>query len=251
VTSTSAREAHSSGALFIAIVALLSAAAWIAASALPPLARIWTTILLVPLPALMIVQARQIQTLEHLPRIASYISSIVSLCILVLITMLIARYSGFTRNDIGLVDTLAPGQHAAAALALVLIAVALLFAFRFAGFREVPVLRQLIPVTARDRAIFVLLSLSAGVGEEIMYRGFMQHTLVIVTGSPAVAVVLSSISFGALHAYQGRVGAARAALLGALLAVPVLLNATLYPSMIAHTTIDVVSGIWLAKYLLR
>ncbi len=40
-------------------------------------------------------------------------------------------------------------------------------------------------------------------------------------------------------------GALRAAALGALLALPLLLTGSLLPSMIAHAGIDILAGLWL------
>jgi len=93
-------------------------------------------------------------------------------------------------------------------------------------------------------------SLTAGSCEELVFRGFLISLLVNAWGSPALAVVLSSAAFGWMHAYQEPGGAIRAALLGAALALPVVLYGSVIPSMIAHTAIDVISGILLQKRLI-
>ena len=59
------------------------------------------------------------------------------------------------------------------------------------------------------------------------------------------AWVGSSVAFGLAHAYQGLNGMVRAALLGALLAYPVVHLGSLYPSMAAHFLIDALALAWL------
>lgn len=49
-------------------------------------------------------------------------------------------------------------------------------------------------------AIATVLGLAAGFGEEMLFRGILQFELLSRTGSSAVAIGVSSILFGALHA---------------------------------------------------
>lgn len=227
-----------------------SAVAWLQSPELPTAARVWTVTLLIPLPFLMVLQARQLAELTALPRRAAYISSIVSLWILALITVLVVRTSAFTGRAIGF---FAPPVAATAlwTVALTVAGIAMLFLFRAAGVREAPVLHELLPQTRSDRALFAVLSISAGVCEEIAFRGFLLHALDAATGSAALALLLSSGAFAVVHAYQQPLGALRAGLLGALLAVPLLVGQPIYAPILAHVFIDLLSGLWLARYLLR
>jgi membrane protease YdiL (CAAX protease family) len=131
------------------------------------------------------------------------------------------------------------------------VGVAVLVLGRTLRIPESRVLRDLIPETPREKVGFAFLSLTAGITEEFIFRGFLLAALTAVTGSAGVAVALSSAVFGILHAYQNPLGAARAGVLGAVLAVPLLATGSLFPSMVAHAAIDVLSGIWLAPWLLR
>jgi uncharacterized protein len=217
---------------------------------LPAAARFWTVTLLVPLPFLMVIQARQLSELAELPRRAAYLSSIVSLWVLALISVLVSRMSAFSASAIGFFAVpLVP--LALSALALTAAGIAVLFLFRAAGVREAPVLRDLLPRTAADRALFAVLSVSAGVCEEIAFRGFLLHALDTVTGSAILALLLSSGAFAVVHAYQQPLGALRAGLLGALLAAPLLLGQPIYAPILAHVFLDLLSGLWLARYLIR
>jgi membrane protease YdiL (CAAX protease family) len=129
--------------------------------------------------------------------------------------------------------------------------IAILFGFRLAGVKEPAIVRELMPVTPSERVLFGAVSVSAGICEEIVYRGFLIHVLHGATGSIILAVIVSSGAFGVAHAYQQPAGALRAALLGLVLAAPLLTTGSILPSIVAHTAIDLLSGLWLARYLLR
>jgi membrane protease YdiL (CAAX protease family) len=117
--------------------------------------------------------------------------------------------------------------------------------------RETPLLRQLLPRSAPEKVVFVFLSLAAGVGEEIAFRGFAIPALAMVTGSDWGSAVLASAAFGLLHGYQGWLGVARTGMMGFLLAAAFLLSGTLWPAIFAHAILDVVSGLVLGDTLLR
>jgi membrane protease YdiL (CAAX protease family) len=130
---------------------------------------------------------------------------------------------------------------------------ALTLAFRWAGLalglREAPVLRALIPVTGREKAGFAGVSVAAGIGEELAYRGYVIPLLAPILGSWG-AVALSSAVFGVLHAYQGPLGVARTAAMGAVLAWGFLGSGSLLPPMAAHAVFNIIVGTVLAERLL-
>ena len=238
-----------SGTLLIAAAAA-TLLAWLQLEGVQTAARLWTVVLLVPLPMLMVAQGRKLAELQELPRTEAYISSITSLWVLLIATIAVSRVSGFGPEALGL-TVIAPLRTAMLTIALTIAGIAVLFAFRFAGVREPDIVRQLMPVTGRERLLFVGVSVTAGVCEEIVFRGFLIHVLHTATGSVAIALVLSSGVFGVAHAYQQPLGALRAALLGLILAAPLVLTGSLVPSIIAHALIDILSGLWLSRYLLR
>jgi membrane protease YdiL (CAAX protease family) len=233
-----------------AVVLGAAALVWMLLPALHPAARVWTALLMVPFPALMVRQAQELKHMRALPRVPAYLSSIFSLWVLCGATLAVTLLSGLDARDLGLREV---GIVRVATVTVVVTAAAigLLFAFRAAGARETTVLRELLPVTTRERWVFVLVAITAGICEEIVFRGFLLRTLTLGTGLTPLAVALSAGAFGVVHAYQSAAGALRAAILGVLLTVPVLLDASLLSSIIAHTLIDLLSGLWLARYLLR
>lgn len=117
------------------------------------------------------------------------------------------------------------------------------------GHTESTTLRALLPRTPEERGVFALLSLAAGVGEELAYRGYAIPLLAALMGVPGAAV-LTSVVFGVLHGYQGLLGTVRTALMGGILAWGFLASGSLLPSIVAHTLIDLVAGLLLGDRLL-
>jgi membrane protease YdiL (CAAX protease family) len=110
---------------------------------------------------------------------------------------------------------------------------------------------QLLPRTGPERGLFALLSLAAGVGEELAYRGYALAALQLLPIGPWAAAVVSSLAFGLLHAYQGPLGVARTAVVGFVFAIGVLLSGSLLPAMAAHAIVDLLAGLVLGPVLIR
>ncbi len=111
------------------------------------------------------------------------------------------------------------------------------------GVEETPFLKQILPRSRMEKAVFALLSMIAGFGEEIAYRGYAITALALVTGSMPLAVVLSSTAFGVLHTYQGWLGIVRTALLGAVLAGVFLISDSIWPPIAVHASLDLWAGL--------
>jgi uncharacterized protein len=235
------------GWLGAAAVAIL---VWVSSAELPIAARLWTAALLAGLPLLMIAQARQLEAAGPLPRTAAYISSIISLWILAAVTAGSAAAAGYSPAALGL-RTFAPMPLIGWSVLLTAIGLLIVLLFHRLGFRETEVTRQLVPASPQERMWFVGVSATAGICEEFVFRGFLILALHTATGSMLLAVLLSSTVFGVVHAYQQPVGAFRAAILGAVLALPVVLYGTLWPGILAHVLIDLIAGLYLARYLMR
>jgi len=98
----------------------------------------------------------------------------------------------------------------------------------------------ILPVTQEERAWFALVSVTAGICEETLYRGFMIRYL---SNGPWhaglwIAVAIASISFGLAHGYQGLSGIIGTALIGAVMAVIFLASGNLWLPMALHAIID-------------
>lgn len=98
------------------------------------------------------------------------------------------------------------------------------------------------PRTPAELAVFLVLSLTAGVWEELLYRGFLIGYLEPRAGLLA-AVLLSSLIFGLGHVYQGRRGVLNTALVGLAFAGLYALTRSLWWLMLAHALIDMGGGV--------
>jgi uncharacterized protein len=70
--------------------------------------------------------------------------------------------------------------------------------------KELEKVKRLLPRNSTERAVWVVVSISAGVCEEILYRGWLLSLFGAALGSVWLGLLISSILFGFAHAYQGR-----------------------------------------------
>ncbi len=216
---------------------------------LPWIDAITLGLVLVLFPILGVAQARLLGHLE-IQRLPIYLSSFVTLVVLGGLCGVV----GWRRvgpDGLGF-SALAWPTFATWTAGLTLVGLAILFAARRAmvvlGLREAEVVEALIPRTSGERWAFVALSVMAGLGEEIAYRGYAIAALAPLTGTGGAAVI-SAVVFGLLHAYQGPQGMVRAGLLGGVLAWGFLASGSLWPAIVAHALLDILAGIVLADRL--
>ena len=140
------------------------------------------------------------------------------------------------------------------ALVLTILGIGLLLAFsilrRKIGLKETEVVRQLMPVTNQEKLFFSGLSVCAGLGEEIAYRGYAMSTVIMAGGSATLAVTITSLAFGLTHSYQGVIGMYRTGMFGLMMGFALLYTESLWALILAHTLIDLVVGLVLAEKLL-
>ncbi|MEX2465468.1 MAG: type II CAAX endopeptidase family protein [Gemmatimonadota bacterium] len=208
-------------------------------------------LLLVLMPAFALAQA---SVLDRVPfdRLQAYWSSMAALWVLGATSWLVGTREGGLRA-IGLVP-LPMLELVAWSLGLAAAGVALMLVFKvigsWANVPETPVLAQLLPRTERERRVFGLLSVAAGVGEEVAYRGYAIPTLAVSVGVPW-SVAITSTLFGVLHAYQGVLGMIRTALMGAVLAGGFIASGSLLPVIIGHTLVDLLAGLVIADWFIE
>lgn len=116
---------------------------------------------------------------------------------------------------------------------------------------ESPVLVAVLPETVREKTVFMALAATAGVCEEILYRGFAITRLALWTGGRRSAAAVAVIVFSAGHLYQGAIGVWRAGVLGAALAATFVITGSLIPGMIAHFLLDALAGLWGRAWLTK
>jgi membrane protease YdiL (CAAX protease family) len=110
-------------------------------------------------------------------------------------------------------------------------------------------LNDIIPTTKREYHMFLGLSVTAGITEEIMFRGFMIWGLAHYMPVWAAAIA-SLMSFTLAHLYQQSVNAiVRVFLMGLVLTLTYLLSGSLITAIILHIAVDMGSGalFWFAR----
>lgn len=98
----------------------------------------------------------------------------------------------------------------------------------------------LLPSTAEERRWWWLVCLTAGICEEIVYRGFLLHYLHVLPFhlTLAWALLASSLIFGIGHLYQGVLRAIPTAIIGFVLGALFLVTGSLLVPIIVHAVMD-------------
>jgi uncharacterized protein len=128
-----------------------------------------------------------------------------------------------------------------AGAAWLLIEAAELASVHFAGAR--PGVAQLLPATDAARIAWCAFALTAGFCEEVVYRGYLQTEVGARTRSPLIGVVAQALLFGLAHADQGGGAALRIGAYGLLLGVLASARGSLWPGILCHVCVDLVSGL--------
>jgi membrane protease YdiL (CAAX protease family) len=102
---------------------------------------------------------------------------------------------------------------------------------------------SLLPRGPAEIASWVALSVSAGICEEAIFRGYLQQQFMALTGNAFLAIGAQAIVFGIAHGYQGLRNTIVIAIFGALYGVVAHWRRSLRPGMILHAWTDVFSGI--------
>jgi membrane protease YdiL (CAAX protease family) len=100
----------------------------------------------------------------------------------------------------------------------------------------------LLPQGGAEMVFWVVLSITAGICEEAVYRGYLQKQFMALTKSVPAGIVLSALAFGAAHSYQGFARASVIGLLGAMGGILAYWCRSVRPGMISHTLQDVLGG---------
>jgi membrane protease YdiL (CAAX protease family) len=118
------------------------------------------------------------------------------------------------------------------------------FLFRITGDRLLRRLLKmagsLIPTTATERWWFAIVSIGAGVSEELLFRGlliwYLNHYFPQLTVYQLIAI--SAVLFGYCHLYQGWSGVVGTGVIGALFAWLYLSTGSLLLPIVVHALVD-------------
>jgi uncharacterized protein len=112
-------------------------------------------------------------------------------------------------------------------------------------------LLELAPKTAAEFALWVALSITAGIVEESVFRGYLLQQFASIRGKFWIGVLVSSLLFGAAHGYEGIGAMIAIAAYGAMFCAFVRQQRSLRAGMMAHAWHDFITGaaLALAKHL--
>jgi membrane protease YdiL (CAAX protease family) len=108
-------------------------------------------------------------------------------------------------------------------------------------------LYSLVPSTRPETALWLLVCLSAGLWEEIAYRGVMFALLLRLSGEFWVAAAWCALAFAVAHRVQGRSTAAIIFFIAVGFHLLVRVTGSLYLVMAIHFLYDLAVGIWVGR----
>jgi len=107
--------------------------------------------------------------------------------------------------------------------------------------RQLGRVAAIVPHNRQELGRFYLLSLTAGVVEEVLWRGYLIWYLSAFM--PLwLAGLLSAVGFGAAHAYQGIANLPRITAVGVAFVGLYLLSGSLWLPMVLHAAVDILQG---------
>lgn len=91
-------------------------------------------------------------------------------------------------------------------------------------------------------AVWIALSISAGVCEEIVFRGYLQRQLASLTGNAGIAIVVQAFVFAVGHAYEGITSVSAIVLHGLMLGLLAHWRGNIRAGIVEHAGWDLLAG---------
>jgi len=101
----------------------------------------------------------------------------------------------------------------------------------------------LFPHGGVEIALWILVSVTAGICEEALFRGYLQRQFMALTKNVSLGIIFSAAAFGMSHAYQGLGRAFQIALLGGMSGMLAHWRKSVRPGMFAHALQDIMGGL--------
>jgi membrane protease YdiL (CAAX protease family) len=107
------------------------------------------------------------------------------------------------------------------------------------------VVSALAPRRGVELPLWILVSLTAGLCEEFIFRGYLLQQIRRWFGSASLAVGISALMFGCMHFYEGSAAVVQICGLGAFYGMVAVRRGNLRHVMIAHFFQDALTGLFL------
>jgi len=106
------------------------------------------------------------------------------------------------------------------------------------GVTSIGDIQAMLPRNRQELGLGALLSINAGVVEELLFRLALPAVIFGATGSALAAVVGSVLLFGVLHIYQGIWGIVGTTVVGALMMAAYVISGTIAVPILLHVLFD-------------
>lgn len=107
----------------------------------------------------------------------------------------------------------------------------------------------LVPRGGREVALWIALSITAGICEETIFRGYLQRQFAALAGNAWIGIAGSALVFGMAHGYEGARRMLLVGIYGAMFGLLADLRRSLRPGMMAHAFHDALMGLLLRFFL--
>lgn len=119
-----------------------------------------------------------------------------------------------------------------------------------AGQGSAKTVNSLLPTSLTEVLVWIALSVTAGICEELAFRGFLQRQFHALSGNIVVAVAAQGLVFGLFHSYQGWRNVVVISVLGVLYGAMAAWRRNVRVTMVAHAWGDIWEG-WLKFVIFR
>lgn len=99
-------------------------------------------------------------------------------------------------------------------------------------------IEALLPRTKNEKVWFILVALSAGVCEELIFRGYSLRLFESIGFTGNLLLIVTALVFGLVHIYQGFLGVITTAAMGVLFTLIYIQTDSLWWAIAAHIFID-------------
>lgn len=99
----------------------------------------------------------------------------------------------------------------------------------------------ILPVNDKEKKVWNFVSLSAGITEEVLYRGFLIFALSYLFPNLSIwgVIIVAAFIFGLAHTYQGFwIGVIRTSIVGFLFSSLYIVLGSIIPLIVLHFLID-------------